>query len=689
MFDKIFEISISELFKGEIHLWLLKIAILLFIWILILFILKLLWEYTGMPFLQRFVWDKKPKTSNIDPKTIVRLKKEILEKNSWWEKELNDIDKYISQNRACFLTIKWEKKSWKSWLMSILKEFLPKFYSFKIYELWDNDFRWIWSILLNLTEDIALRNKIEIFAKEEDISAMPKKEWELVDELSPWCVIESESDRIKKENILKQVIDSNEQNILVFINNFDKAPTKIKEQLLEFYKGVYGKIINSSEKRVVFILTSETSISSYISENNFDIHPKSINVLPLDINKNLEEIIDIINGSEINCDCDYEKMYLKTSLESISNDEWLIYIWELRNAIRNFKENDNNDELNLFNFILYLVKQAKNNKKVSLYIKKQILEIESNNDFNEWVRYFKNIEIEVDNIIKGWRNMFLKSRYENLFERCEYLIILWRDKNKDVKDKTTHDFFESIILIHEWEIYHQKSRFLQHVLKRIGEKNETIRIKNEIKKYLNSSLESYSKAKNILESEKMNKIWMIKDVFKAYTLNNYLIVKVELGDSSEELNYKMINDIFPQELEHEFINIYWLIRWNALTDEIHKSNGYWINDKILKELCSLRKDVSSTWLKMNLSEQIIHFHLKKWTIEEIKKSFFEYINFFKEFPGLCSFEQLDDIHKIYGVIKNYHVKFSKKQLERFREEISKLNIPEEKWNQWAIPNNIL
>lgn len=49
---------------------------------------------------------------------------------------------------------------------------------------------------------------------------------------------------------------------------------------------------------------------------------------------------------------------------------------------------------------------------------------------------------------------------------------------------------------------------------------------------------------------------MIKDVFKAYTLNNYLIVKVELGDSSEELNYKMINDIFPQELEHEFINIY-------------------------------------------------------------------------------------------------------------------------------------
>lgn len=120
---------------------------------------------------------------------------------------------------------------------------------------------------------------------------------------------------------MKQVIDSNEQNILVFINNFDKAPTKIKEQLLEFYKGVYGKIINSSEKRVVFILTSETSISSYISENNFDIHPKSINVLPLDINKNLEEIIDIINGSEINCDCDYEKMYLKTSLESISNDE--------------------------------------------------------------------------------------------------------------------------------------------------------------------------------------------------------------------------------------------------------------------------------------------------------------------------------------------------------------------------------
>lgn len=96
----------------------------------------------------------------------------------------------------------------------------------------------------------------------------------------------------------------------------------------------------------------------------------------------------------------------------------------MRNAIRNFKENDNNDELNLFNFILYLVKQAKNNKKVSLYIKKQILEIESNNDFNEWVRYFKNIEIEVDNIIKGWRNMFLKSRYENLFERCEYLIIL-------------------------------------------------------------------------------------------------------------------------------------------------------------------------------------------------------------------------------------------------------------------------
>lgn len=648
----------------------------------ILVSLKWISEFLDMESIFWFKFGKRNSRWDSTDRQFQKRKEKFTKEHLWWEDKLQELDSLVMKNSAVFLILKGSHNSWKEWMMMLFWEFISVHYSFKTYELWGSDFRGIWSTLLKLTDDIELRKEIQALSEKEDIQSMPRKDGTIHDDLHVGSIQESETEQLIKSNTLNKVINSNTQNIIILVKDFHKAPDKIKAYLLDFYKGVHA---NTSiyNKKIIFIVSTDENLSTFFQSILFIHRYYPVELLPLQVKTNLSKWKAVLSYLKVNFDDKINPASFLKSLECLG-ENWYLHIGELRKSIETFTDEVSSGEHSASKFVVHLNDTLSKKQDISNNKKRQLYEMQETANFEEWVKQFGKTNITTKVIIEEWRTMFLKSRYENLFERCQFLITLGTDNLNNISSPTVRDFFRFIILIHEWELHHQKSRSFRYALPHLGvDSKEYQEIEEKVKKELVSASKKYEEAIKYINEQTIFEIGDITYVFQAYLLNNKEIIKREIDRSVTNVDFDSILKIFPIRYKDSFINIYWLIQCNRITEDILHSRDHWISSLLLKDLWTLKKEVTSIWLTGSILYQIVLFNIKKWDHDDVLTQFSKLVTFYKKNIGLFSPESRVDLEILLSRIYKSKTKYTKKQLSKISQDVKSI-AGEETWRKSKI-----